>query len=276
VGPGTNAGWVVVGETRTRYLEAGSGRPIVLLHGSGPGVSGLVNWRLALPALGERFRVLAPDLVGFGETEVRGQVEARLDTWVGHVAGFIEALALGRVDLVGNSMGGAVALGLAARRPQLVRRVVTMGTVGVPFPITEGLDRVWGYRPSLEAMRALIGLFTYDPSFARDEELVRLRFEASAHPVASERYASLFPAPRQRWVDALALADGELAELRQPVLLIHGLEDRVIPWRATSLRIARLVPDARLCLFPRCGHWVQIERADEFHGLVRWFCSEAR
>ncbi|HXF71734.1 MAG TPA: alpha/beta fold hydrolase [Actinomycetota bacterium] len=268
---GTTAGWVSVGRTRTRYLEAGSGPPVVLLHGSGPGVSALANWRLALPALGGWFRVLAPDLVGFGETEVRGRIETRLDTWVIHAAGFIEALGLGRVDVVGNSMGGAVALGLAARRPELVGRVVTMGTVGVRFPITEALDRVWGYRPSLEAMRELIGLFAHDPFLAEDEELVRLRFEASADPGTSERYAALFPPPRQRWVDALALTDEELAGIRQPVLLVHGLEDRVVPWEATTRRIAGLVPDARVCLFPRCGHWVQLERADEFHRLVRWF-----
>jgi len=245
----------------------------VLLHGSGPGVSALANWRLALPALGETFRVLALDLVGFGETQVDGEVGTALDTWVRHAAGFIEALRIGPVDVVGNSMGGAVALGLAARRPDLVRRVVTMGTVGVPFSITDGLDRVWGYRPSLEAMRELIGLFAHDPSLAEDEELVRLRFEASADPRTSERYAALFPPPRQRWVDALALTDEELAGIRQPALLVHGLEDRVVPWEATSLRIARMVPDGRLCLFPRCGHWVQIERSEDFHRLVRCFLS---
>lgn len=269
----TRARWVQVGRSRTRYLETGAGRPVVLLHGSGPGVSAEANWRLALPALGEAFHVLAPELVGFGGTRTEGRIETGLETWVAHAAAFVEALELGPVDVVGNSMGGAVALGLAARRPELVRRVITMGTVGVPFPITPALDRVWGYRPSVEAMRELIGLFAHDPSFAQDEALVRARFEASADPGGAERYAALFPAPRQRWVDALALADEELAGIQQPVLLIHGLEDRVIPWEATSLRVANLVPDARLCLFPRCGHWVQLERADEFHRVVRWFLA---
>lgn len=271
MGAEITARWIEVGASRTRYLEAGSGPPVVLLHGSGPGVSALANWRLAMPALGETFRVLAPDLVGFGETRVDGPVEPALDTWVGHAAGFIEALGLGPVDVVGNSLGGAVALGLAARRPGLVRRVVTMGTVGVSFAITSALDRVWGYRPSLKAMRQLIELFASDPAYARDEELVRLRYEASADPLGSERYTALFPAPRQRWVDALALSDEELASIHHPVLLIHGLEDRVIPWQETSLRIVELVQDGRLCLFPRCGHWVQIERCEDFHVLVRFF-----
>jgi 2-hydroxymuconate-semialdehyde hydrolase len=254
--------------TRTHYWDVGEGRPVLLLHGSGPGVSALANWRLAIPALSQRRRVVAPDLVGFGTTETDGPIRTHLDTWVSQVASFLKALDLPTVDVVGNSMGGAVGLGLAARGQELVRRVVAMGTVGVRFELTDGLDRAWGYRPSLAAMQELIGLFAHDARFAADEDLVRMRHDASREPKAGERFASLFPAPRQRWIDALALSPEDIERVQHPVLLVHGREDRIIPWESTSLRLLDLLPNARLLLFARCGHWVQIERADEFHRLV--------
>lgn len=264
--------FVEAGSTRTFYLESGTGGDVVLLlHGSGPGVSGTLNWRLALPALAADFRVLCPDLVGFGRTVTTDPVVTSLDMWVDQVIALLDGLGVERVHVVGNSMGGAVALGLAARHPDRVGRLVLMGTVGIAFPITDALDAVWGYEPDLDRMRELIALFAADDRFAHDDELVRLRFEASAEPSAHARYASLFPPPRQRWVDAVALDVAELQRIHHPVLLVHGKQDRVVPWQATSLRLLDVLPDARLHLFPRCGHWVQIERSNEFHQLVRGF-----
>lgn len=255
----------------THYWETGSGAPLLLLHGSGPGVSAQANWRLALPALGTTFKVIAPDLIGFGETESKAPLHAGLDLWVGHVEGFMRALGIERCLVVGNSMGGAVALGLAARYPEMVERLVTMGTVGISFPITDALDQVWGYQPDRDVMRRLIRLFTSSAAYAEDEGLVELRYRTSAEPRNRERYEALFPAPRQRWVEALALSPEELANIHCPVLMIHGKDDRVIPWETTSLALLDILADARLALLPRCGHWVQIERPDDFHSLVTGF-----
>jgi 2-hydroxymuconate-semialdehyde hydrolase len=257
---------------RTCFLRAGAGDPVLLLHGSGPGVSAAANWRLALPALGEHFSVVAPDLIGFGETE-GAPADSSVHAWAAFVIAFCAALNLGKVHVVGNSMGGAVALGVAAQRPDLVNRLAVMGSVGVSFPITDGLDKVWGYTPSLDNMRELIGLFAYDSSFAGNEQLVAMRYEASKEPVAAARYEALFPAPRQRWVERLSLAVDELERIQAPVLLIHGKEDRVIPWEVTSRKLLEVLPDARLHLFAKCGHWVQLERANEFHALLRAFFS---
>ncbi len=268
-------GRIRTGQADTFFLEAGRGEPVILIHGSGPGVSARANWRFALPALADSGRILAPELLGFGSTTTTEPVACDVWLWVDQIARFVEGLGIARCSVVGNSLGGAIALGLAVRHPALVERIVTMGTVGVPFPITSGLDQVWGYTPGLAQMRHLVGLFTWDTRYATDEELVRLRHEASSGDAAA-RYSALFPAPRQRWVDALAIADVDLATIRVPVLLIHGRDDRIIPWDATSLRMLDLLPDARLLLLPRCGHWVQIERRDEFHAAVRDFLSPAR
>ena len=82
----------------------------------------------------------------------------------------------------------------------------------------------------------------------------------------------MFPAPRQRWLDDLALSRDELAAIRQPVLLVHGWDDRVVPL-STSLPLMDVLPDARLHVFGRCGHWVMIEQTKPFNALVERFLS---
>ncbi|KWW97605.1 2-hydroxy-6-oxo-2,4-heptadienoate hydrolase [Carbonactinospora thermoautotrophica] len=257
---------VVARGIRTNYLEAGSGPPVVLVHGSGPGVSAYANWRLTMPALAERFRVLAPDMVGFGYTERPAGLRYDTETWTDHLVGFLDALGLARVNLVGNSFGGAIALRVAARHPDRVDRLVLMGSVGVSFPITPGLDAVWGYQPSLENMRRLLDIFAYSRELVTDE-LAEVRYRASIQPGFHESYSAMFPAPRQRWVDALATPEEEIAALPHETLLIHGRDDQVIPMEV-SLRLLRLIGNARLHVFGRCGHWTQIERGEEFNRLL--------
>lgn len=256
--------------TRTHYLEHGTGEPVILLHGSGPGVSALANWRFTLPILGRERRVLAPDLLGFGRTETSRPVRVDLEAWVGQVVDFADALELQSFDVVGNSMGGAIALALAVQHPARVRRLVTMGSLGVPMAITPALEAVWGYTPDLERMRQIIGLFAWDQSYARDEVLVRLRYETSLDPFVRARYEAMFPAPRQAAVDAAVVPEVDLRVLPHDVLLVHGRDDRVVPLD-TSLALADVLPNTRLAIYPRCGHWVQIERRVEFAELVAAF-----
>jgi pimeloyl-ACP methyl ester carboxylesterase len=144
-----------------------------------------------------------------------------------------------------------------------------MGSVGTEFPLMPGLDRVWGYEPSVENMAELIRLFAYDQSIAT-EDLVELRYRASIREDVQERFAALFPAPRQRWVDALALDEERLRAISQPTLLLHGTDDQVIPV-AVSRRLADLIPDSRLIEISNCGHWVQIEQTDVFLAEVTKF-----
>ena len=244
-----------------------------MLHGSGPGVSAYANWRLALPGLAEHRRVIEPDIVGFGFTDRPEGVRYNLDTWVAHAVGVLHALSLDRVDLVGNSFGGALALALAVRHPARVRRLVLMGSVGVPFPITPGLDAVWGYQPSSENMRRMMDLFAFDRSRITDD-LIESRYRASLRPGVQDAYAAMFPAPRQRWVDAMCSPEAAIRALPHPTLVLHGREDRVIPL-ANALTLAEWIPDVQLHVFGRCGHWTQIEHASRFVKLVGDFLAEA-
>ncbi len=263
---------IVAAGIRTNYHDLGSGFPVLMLHGSGPGVSAWANWRLVMPQLAERARVIAPDMAGFGYTERRPDLRYDMDTWVNQAIGMLDALGIEQADLVGNSFGGGLALQVAIRHPQRIRRLVLMGSVGVRFDITPALDAVWGYTPSIETMRGLLDLFAYDRSLVNDD-LARLRYEATIRPGFQESFASMFPAPRQRWVDAMASNVEDIKALPHETLVIHGREDLVIPLD-TSLTLAQWIPNAQLHVYGKCGHWTQIEHAARFARLVGDFLSE--
>jgi pimeloyl-ACP methyl ester carboxylesterase len=255
----------------TNYLEAGTGAPVVLIHGSGPGVSAYANWRLTMPTLATGLRALAPDMAGFGFSAKPGGYSMAM--WSGQLIGFLDALGIEKASLVGNSFGGSLALDVAANHPDRVDKLVLMGACGVPFPITDGLDRVWGYEPSIANMRSILDIFAHDRGLVNDE-LAELRYRASIEPGVQEAFSSMFPAPRQRWVDALVTPDDRIRALPHETLVIHGRDDRVIPL-ANALHLLDTLRDVQLHVFGRCGHWTQIEWADEFNALLLRFLTAA-
>jgi len=256
---------------KTNYLEAGKGDPVVLIHGSGPGVTSYANWRLVLPALAENFRVVAPDMVGFGFSERPANIEYGVQTWADQTVGLMDTLELPKAHLVGNSFGGAIALRIAAQHPDRVGKLVLMGSMGVPFPITEGLERVWGYEPSFENMRKVLDVFAYSRDLVNDE-LAEVRYRGSIQPGFQESFAAMFPAPRQRWVEAMCTPEDEIRRLPHRTLIVHGREDQVIPLQ-TSLRLMELIDNADLSVFSHCGHWSMIERNKDFNRNVSEFFS---
>ncbi len=263
---------ITAGGIQVNYHDVGSGFPVLMIHGSGPGVSAFANWRLVMPELARSRRVLAPDMVGFGFTERPAGYEYSMDNWVKQAIDFLDALGLEQVDLVGNSFGGALSLALTIRHPQRVRRLVLMGAAGVSFPITPALDEIWGYQPSFENMRRIMDVFAYDRGLVNDE-LAQLRYEASIRPGFHESYSQMFPAPRQRSVDALASAEADIAKIDKETLIVHGREDKVIPLQ-NSVRLSQLISRSQLHVYGRCGHWTQIEHSARFAQLVANFLAE--
>lgn len=251
----------------TNYLESGDGPPVVLVHGSGPGVSAFANWRLTMPDLATEHRVLAPDMAGFGFSDKPGTYS--MDRWVQQLDGFLAALQLDKVSLVGNSFGGGLALAFAARWPERVHKLVLMGSMGVSFPITEGLDRVWGYEASIEGMRSVLDYFAYDRTLVNDE-LAELRYRASMEPGMQEAFSSMFPEPRQRWVESMTTPPEQISSLPHDTLIVHGRDDRVIPLD-NALQLLQLINRSQLHVFGRCGHWTQIEHAKAFNDLLLGF-----
>jgi pimeloyl-ACP methyl ester carboxylesterase len=170
---------------------------------------------------------------------------------------------------VGNSFGGAIALRIATQHPDRIDKLVLMGSMGVPFPITEGLERVWGYEASFENMRKVLDVFAYSRELVNDE-LAQVRYEGSIQPGFQESFSSMFPAPRQRWVDAMSVSEDEIRALPHKVLIVHGREDKVIPV-SNSYKLMELIDNADLSVFSHCGHWSMIERTADFNRQVRDF-----
>ncbi|WP_298600239.1 alpha/beta fold hydrolase [Zoogloea sp.] len=246
----------------TNYHDIGAGEAVLMLHGSGPGVSAWANWRLTQARLKSGFRLLLPDLAGFGYTPAPAGEPLDRQAWLGQIVAFLDALGIERCHVIGNSFGGSMALALAIEHPERVNKLVLMGSVGVPFELTAGLDAVWGYAPSFENMQAIMKIFAYDQALIGDA-LVQMRFEASARPGMQEAFSRMFPAPRQRWVDAMAHPEEKIRAIRHPTLLVHGRDDKVIPL-STSLTLLDWIEDSQLHIFGKCGHWTQIEHDAEF------------
>ena len=263
---------IKTGSFNTNYHDHGQGKPLVLIHGSGPGVSGWANWRLAIPELAKTNRVLAPDMVGFGFTDRPAGFAYVKENWIRQLLDFVDALGLDKVNLVGNSFGGAISLAFAIRHPERVGKLVLMGAAGLKFPITPALEAVWGYQPSIDNMRKLLDIFAYDRNLVNDD-LARLRYEASIQPGFQETFSQMFPQSAQRWLDALASEEDEISALPHETLIFHGREDLVVPVEC-SIRFNQLIPRSQLHVFGQCGHWTQIEKTAAFNRLVRDFIAD--
>jgi 2-hydroxymuconate-semialdehyde hydrolase len=181
----------------------------------------------------------------------------------------MDALDIVQADVLANSFGGAVALGIAIRHPDRVRRLGLIDPLGPHFEVTAGLDAVWGYQPSPGAMMELLQFLSYDPSKVTPEA-AQDRYEASVRPGAQEAFERMFPAPRQQALDAVSHADEDLASVAAPTLIVHGRADRVVPLSA-SLHLFELIDDAQLHVFGRAGHAPQVERPDELVALMTGF-----
>lgn len=257
----------------THYYEAGQGEALFLLHGSGPGVSGWSNWGKSIPVFADRYRVIVPDIAGFGFTEFQADAKYDIKLWVNHLVGIMDALDIQKASFIGNSFGGAVAIGLAVFAPERVNKLVLLGTPAGEFVQTAGLRGAWEYEPSLDNMRRLMELFPYDKSLISDE-MVQARYEASARPGAQDALRKLIPQPAAEGETIVrGFPAAALAKISAPTLVVHGREDRVVPAQC-GLLIANSIPDADLHLFGHCGHWVQSEQPRRFAALVRDFLAE--
>jgi len=247
-----------------------SGTPVLLLHGSGPGTTAAA-WDPLVAALAPRHQVIAPDMLGFGSSQ--RPVGSLRAAWTRQALGLVDSLDITSFAVVGNSAGAAIALSIAAARPIAVTHVVAVGAMGHAMALPAGLDALWAYgSPTLDRARALIELINFDPA-AATPEAVATRYRAT---LAQPWYPELFPPPRQRWVDDLALTRADLERIAAPVLLVHGAQDRVVPLHDGFLPLLEALPDARGHVFGRCGHAAPLEHTVEFNQLITTFLETDR
>ncbi|MCD4534314.1 alpha/beta fold hydrolase [Nocardioides sp. cx-169] len=255
---------------KVHYNQAGEGPPVLLLHGSGPGATGWSNFGPNIVELAERFTCYAVDMPGWGESDAvtpdkRNHVQTALE--------FLDELGIDKAAFIGNSMGGATTIRFAVEHPERQSHLITMGAGAAGVKIfgagdgpTEGLKILQkGYRePSMETMLELVDVMSYDSGDQR-EERARVRLESLLkHP---DHVANFLAGARNKrdWP-----TEEQVAGIRVPALLIHGRDDRVVHFE-NSLRLVALIPDSRLLLLNRCGHWAQVEHAEEFNRVVSDF-----
>lgn len=256
--------WIVTapGEL-THYHELGEGTPILFLHGSGTGVTAAANWWLNLPELSEFGRCVAIDSIGYGQTVVANGTAYGIREWVEHAIRVLDALEIEKTWIVGNSLGGWLAMQFAIDHPERLLGVVSMGTGGAQ--LTSALKGHSNPVLTEAGIRSTLEMFVVDKSLVTDE-LVSLRYQSALNDTASDRLAEVVAA-RDRDRSQLPLDLEVLAKLDLPVLLIHGTQDVVIPVSRTW-ELLNVIPNADAHVFSQCGHWSQVERATEFNRLI--------
>ena len=257
------------------YNQAGEGYPIVMLHGSGPGATGWSNFKGQMEALHDRFRVIAVDMPGWGDS-VPATYEER--DHPATVIEFLDALGIEKAAFVGNSMGGATSLKVTADHPERVSHLVTLGS-GAPGSklFLPGGGPSEGYKlllaayrdASPEQMQKFVDVFCYDAKF-RSPELAKERSDrALAHPEHLANFVAGIGRPRRG-----TASEEEIAGIRVPTLITHGRDDRVVPYE-NGIKLVGLIPSSTLVVFNECGHWAQVEKADQFNRLLADFVAHS-
>ncbi|WP_408899887.1 alpha/beta fold hydrolase (plasmid) [Nocardioides sp. R1-1] len=260
--------------------EAGSGPVLVMLHGGGPGASGVSNYYQNLPVLAQRFRVILPDQPGFGgsfrPTQEQLDTDSITEITVNALVAALAKLKVERFHLLGNSLGGAAAIALAQCHPELVERLVLMAPGGGWLPFgptpTEGQKEMFRYfngeGPTLRKMQSFIGVMTAEPKQWKDT--AQARYEASLDESHVEFYHRLNAHFANRHgMDPLWR---DLHKIKAPTLLLWGRDDRTITLDGAQLMLKH-IRDVQLHVFGNCGHWVQLERQPEFERLVSDFLA---
>lgn len=259
-------------EFNVHYNDAGSGeKVVVMLHGSGPGASGWANFNRNIePVVAAGFRVLLIDCPGWGKSDTVVNTGSRSDFNARIVKGVIDALGIGKISLIGNSMGGHSSVAFTLAYPEFVDKLVCMGggtggmSLYTPMP-TEGIKLLNGlYRdPTVDNLKRFNDVFVFDSS-ALTEDLLKMRVDnmLSRKDHLENFLKSLAANPRQ-----FPDFGPRLPTIAAPTLVIWGRQDRVVPMD-TGLRLVAGIPNSELHIYNQCGHWAQWEHADKFNRMV--------
>jgi pimeloyl-ACP methyl ester carboxylesterase len=265
--------FVQAGGVRLHYHDVGSGDPLICLHGAGPGAGAWSNFRHNVDAFARRYRTILVDLPQYGRSEKVVIPGGRLTFTARVFTAFMDQLGLDKAHFVGNSMGGQVAMKMAIETPHRVGRMVVIGAAPLSFSVfaptpVEGVRLIRDYYhgrdgPSPAKMRWLLETIVYDPSRVTDE-MVEERYTASIDPESVALFTKTPPQNEDLFAD--------LGRIAAPTLIVWGQDDRFGALDVGLILLKRL-KQARMHIFPRCGHWAHIEYAGEFNDLVLDFLS---
>jgi 4,5:9,10-diseco-3-hydroxy-5,9,17-trioxoandrosta-1(10),2-diene-4-oate hydrolase len=264
-----------VGGHRIFLSEAGAGPAVVLLHGGGPGASGVPTYSANIDALAKKFHVIVPDLPGYGRSSKTIDQHDPFGSLADAVRGMLDELGIDSATLVGNSYGGSAALRLALDTPDRVDRLILMGPGGIGTTTslpTRGLRRLLGYypEPSREKLATFIREYLVFDGSSVPDKMIDERYRASLDPELIANPPLRRPSNLKTLIRMDFLRDRRLRTLDVPTLVLWGTKDRVNrPSGGTAL--ATTMPNCDLMLFGNTGHWVQWECADRFNHMVADF-----
>ncbi|NKY43847.1 alpha/beta fold hydrolase [Nocardia cerradoensis] len=264
-----------------RYRDTGEGPPLLMLHGSGPGVTGWRNFSGNVPTFARHYRTLVLEFPGFGVSDDFGAAHPMMSAQLA-VTAFLDGLGLETVRIIGNSMGGFVATEFALAAPQRVDRLVTIGGIGTnifsPQP-GEGIIRLSEFveNPTRDSLVAWLRSMVYDQALLT-EELIEQRWEQATEPGVLENSRRMYGrVALARMAEAARAADvtpgwANLRRISVPTLITWGRDDRVSPVDM-SLIAMRTLPHGEVHIFPNCGHWVMIEQKQAWEATVSAFLA---
>jgi 4,5:9,10-diseco-3-hydroxy-5,9,17-trioxoandrosta-1(10),2-diene-4-oate hydrolase len=264
--------FVDVGDGLTmRYVEAGTGFPVIFIHGSGPGASSLSNFKGNYQAFADAgYRAILVDSIGYGLSSMPSDWTYHMNNVTGTVLKLVDALGITECAVVGNSRGGTMALRMALDRPKLVKALVLLAPgniadieVYMAMPGIQGIQKVGakGAAATLEDMRELFSLQLYNPADLSDDLLLQRLEIARKQPIElyqTMRGGNLIP---------------ELPLIKCPTLAFWGQNDNFCPI-STAPALMENMPDVRMVQVTKCGHWVQVEYPQLFNDQTIGFLRE--
>lgn len=251
---------VMVDGLRTSYLEAGQGEPVVLLHGGEFGASAAIGWECTIAPLAQRYRVLAPDMLGFGDSAKVVDFTDGRGMRIRHIARFCEVMGVEAAHFVGNSMGAInLLVDGTSESPMLPVRSLVLICGGGEIQRNEHVDALYDYDATVEGMRRIVAALFADPSYPADDEYVRRRYESSIAPGAWESLAAARFRRPGLGPPATPSSARTYDRITVPTLVVEGREDKLLPagWAA---EIAGQITHGRSAVIAGAGHCPQIEQ----------------
>ncbi|HAI96003.1 MAG: 2-hydroxy-6-oxo-6-phenylhexa-2,4-dienoate hydrolase [Cycloclasticus sp.] len=264
------------GELASNCIIAGNPEnpPLLLLHGAGPGASAMSNWEKCAPILAKDFYVIAPDAIGFGKSEMPKDIPTKIARWMGYrveqIKGLLNELGIEKTHIIGNSMGGALAMQCVVEMPDRFDKCMLMGAIGAPFEKSATLTRMMTFYddPRKERYRELIQSFVYDPSIFEDlEAVMQDRFDKAMDPKIRPIQEVMFKAMNAEMNTVLVIPPPILASMDHEWAIVHGRQDKVVPLE-TSMYFLEHLKHAELHVLDRCGHWAQTQRWDGMYPII--------
>ena len=265
----------VIDGLNTHYLEAGDGDPVILLHGGEFGISAEISWEATIPALAECYRVLAPDMLGFGESAKVIDFNDGRGMRIRHIARFCDELGVRSAHFIGNSMGAVnLLVDATSQSPVLPMRSLVAICGGGDIQRNQHMQALYDYDATVPAMGRIVEALFHDPKYPADKEYVRRRYESSITPGAWETLAAARfrrpgaappPAPSSRRT---------YGRVAVPALVVEGACDKLLPpgW---AKAIADQLPGGRSAVIDAAGHCPQLEQPADVNALLLEFLAEA-